>query len=118
MNRRDFAFLAAVLALTGCAHGVSVNRYSKEQFPPTASVEVFHLSPQGRPYVELAKLSTLPDIWHDSETKLIEKAKSLGADALIFVPSDNTRQVLVPVGNMMVARGRGDITAIAVKWTK
>lgn len=103
----------ALVLLTGCAH-VAVSRYTQQAFKPTTELEVFHFQMPSRPFTEIAKLTIAQS--DSSEQKVIERAKLLGADAVIFVASNSGRTAVVPMGGMYIGRTLADTTAIAVRW--
>ena len=83
MNTLRILICAAALSLGGCAANTRVVQLNPAyQFPPTQSVEILLQKPQ-RPYVEIALLesegSSEADLLNDAR----EKAKALGADAII-----------------------------------
>ena len=88
-RNRSSAFLAfftfAVLCLSGCAN-VNVVMLSTETFTPlTSHVEILEREPS-RPYVQIAVL-TVDSLWlgvDSKREKILEKARTLGADAVIF----------------------------------
>ncbi len=74
--------LAASLA-AGCAYGVSVAMF-RPAYPPTTAVDVYRDKAPDRPYVEIAQLRTYDE--GDGLGRLVERAKTLGADAIIVLP--------------------------------
>src|SRR4030095_6669749 len=77
--------LLSFFTLTGCA-GVNVVMLSAESFPPEAHhIQALEREPT-RPYVQIAILS-LDSLWlseNSRREKILEKAGTLGADAVIF----------------------------------
>jgi hypothetical protein len=88
-RRCSSAFLAlftfAGFCLSGCA-GVNVVMLSTETFTPqTSQVEILEREPN-RPYMQIAVL-TVDSLWlgvDSKREKILEKARTLGADAVIF----------------------------------
>ena len=78
-------FTLAGFCLSGCA-GVNVVMLSTETFTPqTSQVEILEREPN-RPYVQIAVL-TVDSLWlgvDSKREKILEKARTLGADAVIF----------------------------------
>ena len=74
--------VAAALALAGCAVTRVVRLDPTQTFPPTQSVEVLLQKPQ-RPYVEIALLESEGASEADLLNDAREKAKGLGADAIV-----------------------------------
>ena len=103
-NRRGIRIIGFVVVsacISGCSY-LKVTRYSKETFPPTQSVEVFHKFPD-RPYNEIGRLSIRNAPFRDEEGTLIKEAEKLGADGVVFL----TENAGVPVT---------DQVAVAIKW--
>ena len=74
---------AAVLALAGCAATTRVVQLDPARhFPPTTSVEVLLQKPQ-RAYIEIALLESEGTSEADLLNDAREKAKTLGADAIV-----------------------------------
>jgi len=48
--------------------------------------------------------------------RLIEEAKSIGADAIILLGENQTGAVPIPVGAMVVAAPKIELRAIAIKY--
>ena len=75
------------IVLAGCATApdVMVSPYTTTTFPPSASATMLHAFPTDRHYVELAELSArmLRTTQEQAPLAMLEKAKSLGADAVV-----------------------------------
>jgi hypothetical protein len=88
-------FLTLALALAGCGTTTSVVRLDpKAQYAPSESVQILLKAPE-KPYVEIAKLEsrgvigeTEPSVLEDAR----ERARVLGADALIVLDVDRNYQ--------------------------
>lgn len=76
-----------VLALSavagGCAYGVKTAMF-RAPYPPTAAVDVYREKAPDRPYVEIAQIGTLDQ--GNALGRVVERAKELGADAVILLP--------------------------------
>ncbi len=72
-----------VAAAAGCGTGISAAMF-RPAYPPTTHVDVYRNGPPDRPYEEIAQLET-SDQWN-ALGRLVEKAKSVGADGIIVLP--------------------------------
>jgi hypothetical protein len=106
--------LFALHLLAACAHSAKVRRYIPAQYSPTTSVEVFATKGPSRDYIELAELSVKAD--DESVHYLTEKAKELGADAIILTGEQSRGSVMMPAGNMWVAVPVRKLAAVAIKY--
>jgi len=84
---RLFPFLL-ILALTSCASGVDMVRFTSETYPPAesvGSVEVLEKAPD-RPYTKLAQITIGNSRKSGAliQVKIKEEAAKLGADAVVF----------------------------------
>ncbi len=77
-----FVLVVASLA-AGCAYGVQTAMF-RPPYPPTTSVDVYRDKPPDRQYVEIAQLGTYKG--GNALGRLVEKAKEVGADAIIIFP--------------------------------
>jgi hypothetical protein len=83
MNALRLLIVATALALAACATTTRVVRLDPGRtFPPTTSVEVLLEKPQ-RPFVEIALLESEGSSEADLLNAAREKAKALGADAIV-----------------------------------
>ncbi len=105
--------------LIGCAGPmVKVMRYSGDDYSPTTEVQIFRTAPVDRKYIEIAELS-LRVKKSNQETavfQLREKAKSIGADALILMGERSAGAIAMPMGQGAVAVPLREIYAIAIKY--
>ncbi len=76
------AVLVASLA-AGCAYSIQTAMF-RPAYPPTSAVDVYRDKPPERPYVEIAQLGTFDG--SNALGRLVERAKGLGADAIIILP--------------------------------
>ena len=102
----------------GCAPQVKVMRYTTETFQPTSKIEVFHTKQIGRDYIEIGEVSIRlkKSTEENAVAYLNEKAKKLGADAIIIMGERSKGAVAMPVGNMVVAVPIKELYAIAIKY--
>lgn len=77
----------------------------------SAVERIFHASPEGRPYREIAEIRVrvVPRTRAEAPMKLADKAKEIGADAIILVGDEQ-------IGTFMVSGPIGDAKAIAIKF--
>ena len=103
MSNIMFCLLAASMILSSCVTLAKVEtlRFTDEAFPSTLRVESFSIKPD-HPYIELAYLSITFSYGADCARLLIlEKAREIGADAVIL----NPLQVAVGTGVVGSAYG-------------
>ncbi len=82
LSRAVFVVLVASLA-AGCAYSIQTAMF-RPPYPPTSAVDVYRDKPPERPYVEIAQLGTYQGA--NALGRLVERAKELGADAVIILP--------------------------------
>ena len=110
------------LILSSC-YSVDFVRYSDETYPASVSVEVFRNKPVDKEYIELGELSlrVKKGLFSNQEEvviKLKEKAKELGADAIIILGEEKEGSVIVPVGDVYTSVDKRYIKAIAIRYKK
>lgn len=108
-------FIIMSVILSGCTTPVKVTRYTTAVFPPTHHVEVLHTKAPNRDYVELGELSVKAN---DEEAikHLTEKAKELGADAILLLGERQQGSIAMPVGQMWMAIPAKRLTAVAIRY--
>ena len=122
MRKLVFVFVF-ILALSACMPSVHVMRYTAAIFPPSSNVEILRTKPADREYVEIGEVS----IWlkegvlyqglrDNAVLMLAQKAKDLGADALILIGERQRGGTYVPVGRSVVAVNRQDLIGVAIKY--
>lgn len=114
------ATFGALMGASGCAARVTYSPYSSQTFTPTASVDVLRTRVAERRYVELGELCIRVNR-STAETaviRLTEKAKEIGADALILIGDRSAGPVAVPIGQMAVAVPLRDACAVAIRYTE
>lgn len=109
------------ILLSGCSPSVNFMKYSDDNYPPTNSVEVLRKKPVEKEYLELGELSiqVKKGIFSNQEEvvlKLKEKAKQIGADAIIILGEESEGSVIVPIGNLYASVDKRFIKAIAIKY--
>lgn len=110
--------LAIGLFLIGCATKVEVMRYTMETFPPSHHVEVLRSKAINKDYIEIGEVSVRlkKSTKENAVALLAEKAKELGADAIIIIGERSRGAVAMPVGTMAVAVPLRELYAIAIKY--
>lgn len=95
-------------------------RYSSENYGPSENVEVLRTKPSERPYEEIAELAIqLRPIDQDRAIlNLKEKAKLLGADAIIILGENSRGAVAMPMGSMTVAVPIRFLSAVAIRYKR
>lgn len=109
------AAAAVIIGTIGCAARVSYSPYTGQTFAPTTRVDVLRTRVAERRHVELGELCT--SAGHTAVMRLTEKAKELGADAIILLGERSAGAVAVPVGQMAVAVPLTDTCAVAIRYT-
>jgi uncharacterized protein YbjQ (UPF0145 family) len=107
------AAIMLVLAAIGCGSTVKVVRYTPEPFAPSDHVEVLTSEP-ARDFSAIAELSVKAG--DNAVLELVEKAKAIGADAIILVGEKSAGAVAVPIGNMIYAAPMTRTVAVAIRF--
>lgn len=88
--------LVVSFALTACSlPSVREDRYTMDTFKPTTNVEVLQTWPLDRKYIEIARLEV--SAGDQANNALLDKAKEMGADAIVIEPAHRHSLVYVPV---------------------
>jgi len=120
MMKKIAGVLIIAALLLGCATSpqVKVMRYTTEIFQPTSRIEVLHTKPVGRDYIEIGEISIRlkKSTEENAVVYLKEKARELGADAIIIMGDRSRGAVAVPIGSMAVAVPIRELYAIAIKY--
>jgi hypothetical protein len=110
----------SVIMLVACASTptVSFMRYTEQAYPATQSVEVLRTKPVDRAYVELGELSVRVKKSTEESAVLFlkEKAREVGADAIVVLGERSGGAVAVPAGYNVVLVPLRDLVAIAIKY--
>lgn len=106
-------------ALTACGlPTVREVRYTMDTFEPTAKVDVLQTWPQDRKYIEIAELEV--SAGDQANNALLDKAKEIGADAIVIEPVHRHSQAYVPIDAAFNGGDRGvildSVRAIAIKF--
>lgn len=114
-----FVVVVSVL-FTACATTPTVRfmRYSDIQYPPTSNVQVLQIKPPDRAFRELGVLSIRlkRDTQDDAILYLVNRAKEIGADAIVVLGEVSAGAVAIPMGNMAVAVPLRDLQALAIRY--
>jgi len=110
-----------VLTILGCSPSVDFMKYSEDIHPPSDSVEVLRNKPIEKEFVELGELSIQikKGIFSNQEgavLKLKEKAKEIGADAIIIIGEESEGNLIVPIGDLYTTVDKRYLKAIAIKY--
>jgi len=111
----------STIFFSGCSPSVNFMKYSEDNYQPTNSVEVLRNKPIEKEFVELGELSLQikKGIFSNKEEavlKLKEKAKEIGADAIIILGEDSEGSVIVPIGDLYISVDKRYLKAIAIKY--
>lgn len=122
MRKLVFVF-AFILALSACMPSVHVMRYTTALFPPSSNVEILRTKPADREYIEIGEVSIrlkegalYQRLRDNAVLMLAEKAKELGADALILIGERQRGATYVPVGRSVVGVNKQDLVGVAIKY--
>ena len=93
-------------------------KYTSEVFPPTKNIEVLHIKPVTRDYIEIGEVSIRlkKSTQENAVVLLSEKAKELGADALVIIGERSKGAVAMPIGSSVVAVPLRELYGIAIKY--
>ena len=117
MRKLVLLFTLSVL-IASCAPQAKFLEYTEESFEPTSEVEIFHTRPPDEDYVEMGVISIQIKKQNENEVIVIvrEKAKEIGADAIIILGERNQGVVAMPIGNMAYGVPIRDFQALAIKY--
>lgn len=97
--------------------------YTSERYEPTQHVEVLHTKPPSRDFIELgvisvpAKIAPIDRGSRNPIDHLVEKAKSIGADAVLILGERAGGALIMPAGNINIAiPTTGKIEALAIRY--
>ncbi|MBK6912533.1 MAG: hypothetical protein IPJ03_19395 [Ignavibacteriales bacterium] len=116
-----YLIVISTIFLSACSPSVNFMKYSEDTFPPSNSVEVLRNKLVEKDFVELGELSlqVKKGIFSNQEEavlKLKEKAKEIGADAIIILGEESEGSVIVPIGKLYTSVDKRYIKAIAIKY--
>lgn len=117
-------WLLCIFLSQGCSPNIRYLEYTSERYEPTQHVEVLQAKPPSRDFIELgvisvpAKIAPIDKGSRNPIDHLVEKAKSIGADAVLILGERSSGGVvLMPAGNTYIAvPTTGKIEAIAIRY--
>jgi len=110
--------LAFLTGCYGCAHKVSVTRYTANAFEESnAAIDVYQTQRPARAYVEIAEL-VVDDRNGQPVAALVAKAKEIGAHGLILTGQKEGKKGFVPLGGILIGRTYMKSTGIAIRYTE
>ena len=123
MKAQNIIIILALSFLLSSCYSVDFVRYSDESYPESNNVEVFRSKPVDKEYIELGELSLrvkkgLFSNQEDVVIKLKEKAREIGANAIIILGEEKEGSVIVPVGDVYTSVDKRYIKAIAIRYKK
>lgn len=97
-----FVILLYAVFISACARsGVSFMKYNSNIYPPTDSIEVLRNKPVEKDYVEIGELSLEVNSGDENSVLLlIDKAKKIGADAIILLGESSDGEITIPIKNL------------------
>jgi hypothetical protein len=105
--------LVVLFSLTACGlPSVQVVRYTMDTFEPTTKVKVLQTWPQDRKYIQIGELEV--SAGDQANNALLDKAKEMGADAIVIEPAHQHGKVYVPI-NAGFSGGYRNITLESVR---
>ena len=110
--------LLTLLLIVGCALPIRVTPYTTIQYEATQNVEVMRTKPPDREYIEIAELRTRVGAAnrHLALPNMVEKAKQIGADAIILLGEQEQGKALIGGTTAPVAASLMDMIGIAIKY--
>jgi hypothetical protein len=121
--RYRLILLIMIFSLFACGHPtVREMRYTSDTFEPTANVEFLQTWPRDRKYLEIAELEV--SAGSRANNALLDKAREIGADAIVIGPPHQHGQVHVPIGGTISDGPAGSfrsvpltsVRAVAIKY--
>ena len=92
--------LVVLFALNACGlPSVQENRYTMDTYEPTTNVAILQSWPRDRKYIEIGDLEV--SAGPQANDALLDKAKEMGADAIVIEPVHRHSQVSVPIDAQM-----------------
>ena len=89
-----------ILFICACSPSVKFMKYSENIYTPTDSIEVLRNKPIEKNYIELGELSIkVKSGDENSVLRLVDKAKEIGANAIIILGESSEGETTFPVKN-------------------
>ena len=117
--RRRVAVIVSLCLVAGaCALQIRFMRYISFQYAPTTDVEILQIKPPDRRFKEIGLLSIRLHNNRDENAVLylVERAREIGADAIVILGEISGGSVAMPVGTMFVAVPLRDLQALAIRY--
>ena len=117
-RRRVAVIVSLCLAAGACAPQIRFMRYTSSQYAPTTDVEILQIKPPDRRFKEIGLLSIRLHNNRDENAVLylVERAREIGADAIVILGEISAGSVAMPVGTMFVAVPLRDLQALAIRY--
>lgn len=114
---RVLVLVIAAFTLAACT-SPRFTRYTEVTYPPTSEVDVLRTKPADRLYVELGEIRLRLNKTNEDNAIIIlkEKAKELGANAIVILGEQSRGAAFVPAGNMAIAVPLRDLVAVAIRY--
>jgi hypothetical protein len=121
--KRSLAIALGFSVLVACAPTAPTARfarYTDSSFPSTTEIEVLRTKPADRPYIELGEIRLQLKKSNEDDAILVlkEKAKEVGADAIVILGEESRGAVILPMGSMAVALPLRDLVAVTVRYKR
>jgi hypothetical protein len=118
---RRLIVLAAILGLSAaCVSTPTAKfaRYTDTTYPPTTEVEVLRTKPVDRPFVELGEIRLQLKKSNENDAILIlrDKAREIGANAIVILGEQSRGTAIVPAGNILMAVPLRELVAVAIRY--
>lgn len=124
MTQKFILIIFMLVLVAGCARTVKYMKYTTDKYSPTTSIEVLRVKPITKNFIELGELK-LRISKRNEETAVLslkEKAKSIGADAIIILGENSGGAVAMPIntgqGAMYIVINKRYLKALAIKYKK
>lgn len=119
MKRLVIFVIALVFMAISCST-VTFQPYTNTKYPPSDKVDLYTDAKPSREYVEIGRILVGEDAFTGEKNMVkwaLEKARSVGADGLIWAKEDK-QFYAIPSGGSIIAGDSKQITFIAIKYKK
>ncbi len=109
-----------MLFVFGCGPSIEITKFTSIKLhPKSGDIDIFTTKENvKKPYKEIALVTADPASSGDSETELLEKvivkAKEIGADGLIVLPTEEKGEGGILIGNVYASSKRKIVKAVAI----
>jgi len=111
--KKSLPLLIFLTIFISCS-SVDFLRYSYQTFEPTKEVQIFQTNRPEKEYIELGLLTAKDE--NNALKHLKDKAKEIGANAIIILGKKNKGTVVVPIGNMAYGVPVNRLEAVAIRY--